>query len=60
MHWIETLLGISPDRGNGVTEAILVLGVALVIASGVAASTRLARGRRTKQVRPTDQGQPDR
>jgi hypothetical protein len=59
MHWIETLLGISPDRGNGVTEGMLVLGAALVVATAVAASSRLARRRRTKQVRPSDRAQPN-
>lgn len=30
MDWIERLFGISPDGGNGVTEAVILAAVATV------------------------------
>ena len=30
MDWIEQLFGISPDGGNGVTEAVILLAIAVV------------------------------
>ena len=32
MDWIEQLFGISPDGGDGTTEAMIVLAVGLAIA----------------------------
>jgi hypothetical protein len=32
MDWIEQLFGISPDGGDGTTEAMIVLAVATAIA----------------------------
>ena len=40
MNWIEKLMGISPDGGNGVTELTLALALALVLAAAMAAATR--------------------
>jgi len=30
VDWIERLFGISPDGGNGVTEAVILVAVILV------------------------------
>jgi hypothetical protein len=45
---LETIFGISPDGGSGVTEAAVVLGVALVIGVVLAARRRVLHQRRTK------------
>jgi hypothetical protein len=48
MKWLETMLGISPDSGNGATEAVLVLGLALVVGAALAARRRFFDKWRTK------------
>lgn len=48
MNWLERVLGISPDGGNGATEVAVVLGVALVLALAGAAHKRFARGWRAR------------
>lgn len=36
MHWLEAVLGVSPDGGNGMAELTLGLALAAVVASGLA------------------------
>jgi hypothetical protein len=48
MNWLEKVLGISPDGGNGATEAAIVIGLALVVAVALAVRVRLGRGWRAK------------
>jgi len=48
MNWLETVFGISPDGGNGVTELIVAVGVALAFAMAVLRRRHLVRLRRTK------------
>ena len=31
MDWIERLFGISPDRGSGLTELLIVLALAMTL-----------------------------
>lgn len=38
MHWIEDLLGFSPDAGSGLTEMLVALALVLLI---VAACVRM-------------------
>ena len=40
MDWIETVFGLSPDGGNGATEA-LIIGAAIAIVALIA--TRIGR-----------------
>ena len=37
MNWIEKIIGISPDGGNGTMELLLVFVVALFVATGIVA-----------------------
>jgi hypothetical protein len=41
MDWIETIFGISPDGGDGATEAMIVTVVGVVLASIIIASPKL-------------------
>jgi len=45
MNWLEKLIGISPDQGDGTTEAFLI--VLVLLGAVVFAVTRAARHRRT-------------
>ena len=40
MDWIEELLGISPDNGSGVTEALILGLLVLVLVAGLLAWQR--------------------
>lgn len=40
MDWVERVTGISPDGGNGVTELILMLALALSFATALAVILR--------------------
>ena len=40
MTWLETILGIAPDGGNGMTEAVLAIAAMLVVAGALAARHR--------------------
>lgn len=45
MNWIEKVIGISPDGGNGTMELLLLFAVALVVATGIeAVRSRVRRG----------------
>jgi hypothetical protein len=44
MNWIEKIIGISPDGGNGTMELLLLFVLALVVATGIVAIR--SRGRR--------------
>ena len=48
MDWIERAFGISPDGGSGLSEAVILVSVALVAAIGFAAARRLVAARRAK------------
>jgi hypothetical protein len=37
MDWIEKIMGVSPDGGNGTLELLLAFAVGLVIVTGIAA-----------------------
>jgi hypothetical protein len=37
MNWIEKIIGISPDGGNGTMELLLVFVVAVFVATGIVA-----------------------
>ncbi len=50
MHWIEDLFGISPDGGNGLYEAFIVV-VPLAVAAAWAVARRRQPGRRVRQIR---------
>jgi len=43
MDWVERLTGISPDGGNGVTELMLMLALALTFAAVLAVILRRRR-----------------
>ena len=45
MNWIETLFGVNPDGGSGITEAVYVIATGGVAALTYAARRRLARRR---------------
>ncbi len=45
MTWLETIFGISPDGGNGSTEATIVLVAVLLVAAVIAWRLRSLRGR---------------
>jgi hypothetical protein len=42
MQWIEDLLGVSPDGGNGLFESLIVV---LVVCAALLASFRAVRSR---------------
>jgi hypothetical protein len=43
--WIEDLLGVSPDGGNGLFEAMIVVALVLALLSVVAVRRRTRGGR---------------
>jgi hypothetical protein len=43
MDWIESLTGLSPDRGDGLTEAAIGLAVIVAALIGGAARRRFRR-----------------
>ncbi len=43
MDWIEQLLGLSPDGGDGTTEALIVLAACAVVACVIYARVPGAR-----------------
>jgi len=45
MTWLETLFGISPDGGNGFSEAILVAALVMMLGT-VGAALRAVHRRR--------------
>ena len=47
MNWLESVFGVSPDGGNGMAEAWLILGIALAVAMVVVGERRLVRARPT-------------
>jgi hypothetical protein len=51
MHWLEAIVGISPDGGNGMAELLIALGIAVAVASGLAA--------RRFALKPTRAGRQD-
>ena len=40
MNWIETIFGISPDGGDGTTEALFVIAAIAIAAMVIAATPR--------------------
>ena len=48
MDWIERLLHVSPDGGNGTVEVVIFLVVATVAALSVGRAYRLVRARRRR------------
>jgi hypothetical protein len=48
MHWIEQLFGVSPDNGNGTTEAAIAFA-SLLLASAAARVARRRLWRRSKR-----------
>ena len=44
MDWIEKIFGISPDNGDGSTEAMIVTSCFIVLAIVVAVSPKLRAG----------------
>jgi len=40
MKWIETIFGISPDGGDGTTEALFVIAAIAIAAMVIAATPR--------------------
>jgi hypothetical protein len=44
MDWIEQLFGWSPDNGDGTFELFLMLLAVAVVAAGILAFSRTARG----------------
>jgi hypothetical protein len=49
MNWLETVFGLSPDGGNGTTEMLIAVSIALGLAMALAGRTHLARARRAKR-----------
>lgn len=49
MNWLETVFGLSPDGGNGTTEMLIAVAIALGLAMVLARRTHLARTRRGKR-----------
>jgi hypothetical protein len=43
VHWLEQLLGFSPDGGNGLAEVLIMLVVASIVALVVIAVVRWRR-----------------
>jgi len=51
MHWIEQLLHVSPDGGNGIFEAAIYAVASVPILLAVASSQRVRRRRRWRRDR---------
>lgn len=49
MNWLETVFGLSPDGGNGTTEMLIAVGIALALAMILARRAHLVRTRRGKR-----------
>jgi hypothetical protein len=45
MDWIERLFGVSPDGGDGTTEAAIVFAVVIVLVAVIATSVPSVRAR---------------
>ncbi len=45
MDWIERLTGLSPDGGDGTSEAAIVLALVIVLAAVIAMRTPALRDR---------------
>jgi len=43
MDWIERLLGVSPDGGDGTSETAIVLAIAIVLAAAIATRVPVIR-----------------
>ena len=43
MYWIERLLGVSPDGGDGTSETAIVLAIAIVLAAAIATRVPVIR-----------------
>jgi hypothetical protein len=48
LDFIETWFGLSPDGGDGSTEGMIILVVAIVALLGLARYIRVRRGSQTK------------
>ena len=48
MNWLETVLGISPDGGNGAMELLVAVGIALACAMVVTRWRHAVRLHRAK------------
>jgi hypothetical protein len=48
MNWLETVFGLSPDGGNGATEMLIAVAIALGLAMVLAGRTHRARARRAR------------
>jgi len=48
MDFIERIFGVSPDGGNGVLEALILVAMTLVLLTVVTLSLRRVRGRRRR------------
>lgn len=49
MNWIESVFGLSPDGGDGTTEMLIAVAIALSLAMVFSGRTLLARNRRVKR-----------
>jgi hypothetical protein len=49
MNWLETVFGLSPDGGNGTTEFLVMVAIALALATILAGRTRAVRARRAER-----------
>jgi hypothetical protein len=48
MDFIEKIFGVSPDGGNGVLEALILIAMTLILLTVVTLSLRRVRGRRRR------------
>jgi hypothetical protein len=48
MDFIEKIFGVSPDGGNGVLEALILVAMTLVLLTVLTLSLRRVRGRRRR------------
>jgi hypothetical protein len=49
MTWIEDFFGISPDGGNGMFEALLLVAVALILFAALVRVRRVRSARRDRR-----------